>query len=153
MVLALRSAHLMRLAGKLGSALAVGEVPNGIRRILHFTGGTFAGPDLSGEILPGGGDWVLLRRDGVAELDIRMTLRTGDGALIHLSSSGLLEISSGDRALIERGEDIDPSRYYFRTSQRFETGADRYRWLNRRIAVGVGQRTPEGMVTEVFSVL
>jgi hypothetical protein len=34
----------------------------------------------------------------------------------------------------------------------FETGAERYRHLNRLIAVGVGQRTPTGMVTELYAV-
>jgi len=149
----LRSTHLTQLTGLLDKALVLGDVPYGARRILHFTGGRFSGAEFSGEILPGGGDWVLRRRDGVAELDIRMTLRTDDGALIYLSSSGLLEITPDDRARIECGEDVDPSRYYFRTQQRFETGAARWQWLNRLIAVGVGRRTSVGMVTEVYRVL
>ena len=150
---ALRSEYLMQLRGNLDKALALGEVPQGIRRILHFTGGSFTGERLAGEIVPGGGDWVLTRRDGVSELDIRMTLRTGDGALIYLESNGLFEISPENRARIEAGEDVDPASYYFRTSQRYETSAEKYSWLNRRITVGVGRRTPSGMVTEVFSIL
>ena len=143
----------MQLRGDLSPALAVGETPLGARRILHFTGGSFAGERLSGEILPGGGDWVLARRDGVSELDIRMTLRTADGALIYLRANGLCEISAQDRKRIESGEEIDPACYYFRTTQRYETAADRYRWLNARISVGVGRRTATGMATEVFILL
>ncbi len=150
---ALRSEYLMQLRGNLDKALALGEVPRGTRRILHFTGGTFTGERLAGEIVPGGGDWVLTRRDGVSELDIRMTLRTGDEALIYLQANGLFEISPETRARIEAGEDVDPASYYFRTSQRYETSAEKYQWLNRRIMVGVGRRTPSGMVTEVFSIL
>jgi len=150
---ALRSEYLMQLRGNLDKGLALGEVPKGMRRILHFTGGTFTGERLAGEIVPGGGDWVLTRRDGVSELDIRMTLRTGDGALIYLQANGLFEISPASRARIEAGEDVDPASYYFRTSQRYETSAERYSWLNRKITVGVGRRTPSGMVTEVFSIL
>jgi hypothetical protein len=33
----------------------------------------------------------------------------------------------------------------------FETGADRYRWLNRIVAAGVGTRTVTGMSTEIFA--
>jgi hypothetical protein len=150
---ALRSEYLMQLRGNLDKALALGEVPQGVRRILHFTGGSFTGERLAGEIVPGGGDWVLTRRDGASELDIRMTLRTGDGALIYLQANGLFEISPENRARIEAGEDVDPASYYFRTSQRYETSAEKYSWLNRRITVGVGRRTPSGMVTEVFSIL
>lgn len=140
---------LMQLRGELSPALVLGDT----RRILHFTGGAFTGERLAGEILPGGGDWVLTRRDGVSDLDIRMTLRTVDGALIYLSASGLFEVSNEDRKRIQAGEDIDPSSYYFRTTQRYETSADKYLWLNARISVGVGRRTATGMVTEVFTIL
>jgi hypothetical protein len=134
----LRHEHLMQLRANLGEPLIVGDVPKGLRRILHFTGGSFAGSKLLGEILPGGGDWVLRRGDGFAELDIRMTLRTADGALIYMQSQGLFQQAPED---------------YFRTSQRFETSAADYQWLNRRLAVGVGTRTKEGMVTESFTIL
>jgi hypothetical protein len=141
-------AHLMQLRAEFGPALDLGS-----RRLLPFAGGDFAGERLTGEILPVGGDWVRMRPDGVAELDIRMTLRTGDGALIELRSSGLADISAGDRERILRGEDVDPSRYYFRTEQRFETGAPSYLWLNRMLAVGSGRRTRTGMVTQAYAVL
>jgi hypothetical protein len=153
MTAGLRSSHLMQLRASLGEPLILGEGAAGDRRIMHFVGGSFSGARLAGDILPGGGDWVLRRRDGVSELDIRMTLRTADHALIYLQANGLFEISAQDRKRIEAGEDVDPSSYYFRTAQRFETGAADYAWLNRRIAVGIGRRTAEGMVTEVYCVL
>ena len=143
----------MQLRGNLSAALALGDTPAGARRILHFTGGTFEGEQLSGEILPGGGDWVLTRRDGVSELDIRMTLRTHDGGLIYLHSTGLLKISPQDRERVAAGDEVDPATYYFRTTQRYETSADKYLWLNTRLSVGVGRRTPTGMITEVFTIL
>ena len=43
------------------------------------------GPAAARKVLPGGGDWTLLRGDGVLELDLRVTLETDDGALIHMS--------------------------------------------------------------------
>ncbi len=143
----------MQLRAEFGPVLDLGQTPRGARRMLPFAGGSFQGERLGGQILPGGGDWVRMRQDGVAELDIRMTLRTEDGALIELRSSGLFEIAAEDRERIQRGEDVDSARYYFRTAQRFETGAASYQWLNRMLAVGSGRRTQTGMVTEAYALL
>jgi hypothetical protein len=103
-------------------------------------------------VLPGGGDWVLDRSDGIAELDIRFVLRTGDGQLIYLMSRGIVDMPPRVRERIRGGEDVDPAEYYFRTALLFETGADRYRRLNRLLALGSGRRTASGMVTDVFEV-
>ena len=99
----------------------LGDTPLGTRRILYMKGGSFSGPRLRGRILPGGGDWVLLRRDGVAQLDIRLTLRTDDEELIYVSCDGIFDIAPDARKRILQGEELDPSEYYFRTSFTFET--------------------------------
>jgi len=65
----------------------LGAVPHGTRIIAPISSGTFAGPRLRGKVLAGGGDWTLLRSDGVLELDLRITLETDDGASISMSSS------------------------------------------------------------------
>jgi hypothetical protein len=54
---------------------------------------------------------------------------------------------------LERGEAVDPERYYFRISPLFETAAPRYDWINRVIAVGIGHRLAEGPVYSIFEVL
>src|SRR5947209_15846740 len=67
----------------------IGAVPHGPRVTAPIASGHFEGPRLRGKVLPGGGDWTLLRGDGVLELDLRLTLETDDGALIHMTSFGL----------------------------------------------------------------
>jgi hypothetical protein len=52
-----------------------GAVPYGVRSFVPIAGGDFEGPRLRGKILPGGGDWLLLRSDGVLELDLRRWAR------------------------------------------------------------------------------
>jgi len=148
----LRSEFLLRLRAEFDGEQVLGDTPLGTRRILHVKRGSFLGSRLRGEILPGGGDWVLLRRDGVAQLDIRFTLRTDDGELVYASSSGISDIAPEVRQRIAQGTDVDPSEYYFRTALRFETGAHEYLWLNRLLAIGVGKRTAAGMETEVFAI-
>jgi Protein of unknown function (DUF3237) len=131
----------------------LGAVPHGIRSIIPVTGGNFEGPRLRGEVLSGGGDWLLLRDDGVLELDLRVTLETDDHALIHMTFQGLRHGPPDVIAALGRGEAIDPARYYFRTLPRFETSTDRYAYLNRIITVGVGEVRPDGAIHTIDEIL
>jgi len=145
---------LMTLQVKVGHVLDVGAVPYGTRRIAPLAGGNFEGPRLRGSVLPGGsGDWLLLRPDGVLELDFRATLRTDDGALISMKSFGLRYGPPEIIAALGRGETVDPSTYYFRTMPRFETAHSGYSFLNRLIAVATGDRRAEGPVYTIHEVL
>ena len=69
-----------------------------------------------------------------------------------MDCAGISDIPAEVRRRIQQGEEVDPSTYYFRTTPLFETGAQKYRWLNRLVAVGVGKRTAGGMVTDVFAI-
>jgi hypothetical protein len=51
--------------------LNVGDAGAGTRRIVYVTGGTVVGPKVNGEVLPGGGDWLVVRPDGTVVLDVR----------------------------------------------------------------------------------
>jgi hypothetical protein len=139
---------------KVGTPLNIGAVPHGSRRTAPLAGGTFEGPRLRGTILAGSSvDWQLLRSDGVLEMDLRLTLRTDDGALISMSSFGLRHGPPEVIAAIGRGETVDPSTYYFRTMPRFETAHPAYSFLNRRLAVASGDRRPEGPIYTIHEVL
>ena len=131
----------------------IGAGPHGARVIAPITGGTFEGPRLRGNVLPGGGDWTLLRSDGVLELDLRITLETDDGALIYMTSFGLRHGPADVLAALARGESVDPFTYYFRTAPRFEASAPRYAFLNRLIAVASGDRRPSGPIYTIDEVL
>src|SRR5579871_6757371 len=104
------SRALMMLQVAVGAPQKVGAVPHGARTIVPITGGQFDGPRLRGKVLPGGGDWTLLRSDGVLELDLRVTLETEDGALVKMSSFGHRHGPPEVLAAIGRGERVDPSR-------------------------------------------
>src|SRR5467141_1339384 len=83
------SRRLMTLQVVVPPPQRLGAVPHGTRVIAPITSGAFEGPRLRGRVLPGGGDWTLLRSDAVLELDLRITLETDDGALISMTSFGL----------------------------------------------------------------
>ena len=130
-----------------------GTVPLGMRTFVPVTGGEFEGPRLRGHILPGGGDWLLLRSDGVLELDLRITLETEDHALIFMTFQGLRHGPPDVIAALGRGEVVDPATYYFRTLPRFETSAAQYAFLNRIVSVGAGEARPDGAVHRIDEIL
>src|SRR5215475_4212289 len=103
----MESRLLMTLQVVVAGAQKIGAVPLGTRVTAPITSGHFEGPRLRGSVLPGGGDWTLLRADGVLELDLRLTLATDDGALIHLSSFGLRHGPPDVLAALSRGERVD----------------------------------------------
>src|SRR5260370_25403137 len=144
---------LMTLQVAVVGAQKIGAVPHGTRVTAPIASGHFEGPRLRGKVLPGGGDWTLLRSDGVLELDLRLTLETNDGALIHMTSFGLRHGPPEVIAALGRGETVDPSRYYFRTAPRFETSAPQYAFLNRLVAIAVGNRQPQGPIYSFSEVL
>jgi Protein of unknown function (DUF3237) len=147
------SRRLMMMQVAVAAPQRVGAGPHGTRVTAPIMDGHFEGPRLRGTVLPGGGDWTLLRADGVLELDLRVTLETDDGALIHMTSLGLRHGPADVLAALARGEIVDPSTYYFRTLARFETGHPKYLFLNRLLAVAGGDRRPNGPIYTVDEIL
>ena len=147
------SRRLMTLQVVVPPPQRLGAVPHGTRVIAPITSGAFEGPRLRGRVLPGGGDWTLLRSDAVLELDLRITLETDDGALISMTSFGLRHGPREVLAALARGESVDPSTYYFRTAPRFETSAPQYEFLNRLIAIASGDRRASGPIYTIDEVL
>ncbi len=131
----------------------LGQTPFGDRRIATVSGGSFEGERLNGRVLSGGGDWLLLRRDGVLQLDVRLIMETHDGHMIYMTYRGLRHGPADVMDKLNRGEPVDPSAYYFRTAPFFETSSETYGWLNGIVSVGVGSRKPEGPVYDVHRVL
>ncbi len=118
----------------------IGDTPQGTRFTFPITGGSFEGERLRGKVLPGGDDWAVKRSDGVIQLDLRITLETDDGALIHMTFEGLRDDSA-------------PGAPYFRTLPRFATVEGKYSYLNRLLAVGIGEIRPDGPVHLIEEVL
>jgi hypothetical protein len=116
----------------LQSRLDFGVGPLGRRVLFHSAGGSFEGEGLRGEVLPGGGDWALFRADTSMSLDVRLSLKTHDGALLHMTYGGRWltppELRA-DMADSSKRYFIDPSKYYYRTNPLFETGAAQYAWM------------------------
>jgi muconolactone delta-isomerase len=142
-----------RLEATLDQPLDFGEVLGGKRRIVPLAGGTFTGPEISGELLAGASaDWQIIAPDGTSFGDIRYTLRTGDGELLYVRSRGVRHGSAEVLVRLARGEDVDAGEYTFRASTRIETAAPGLDWLNRGVFIGVAARQADGVIYETYLV-
>ncbi len=143
---------LYRAEIAIDAPLEVGEIASGTRRVIPITGGWFRGPRLAGQVLAGGADWQVLRRDDIVEIEAHYTLRTDDGALIEIYNWGLRHGPPEVMARLAAGEAVDPADYFFRTTPRFRCGHPDYAWLNGVIAVANGSRRADAVAFDVFEV-
>ena len=131
--------HLFTLTATLRARPpALLNAPQGSRVIVTVTGGHFEGPKLRGTVDNSGGDWVSLRADGSIKLDVRVLLHTDDGADIFMRYEGI-------------GVRID-GQLKLATAPLFETGDERYAWLNNTQAIASGVSANNVVTYEVFGV-
>jgi hypothetical protein len=131
----------------------IGAGPFGHRMIARVMGGRVEGPRLNGKVLPGGGDWALIDGHDTLRLDARITLETDDGALVFASYRGVITPIDPETVVKVISGTIEPGAFYYRTTPSFETGDERYAWLNTLVAVAVGNLSTEGVSYDVFGVL
>ena len=129
----------------------IGDTHAGDRRVVGVSGGAFAGPGLKGRVVPGGSDWIVVRRDGVLIQDVRIVLRTDNGQDILMSYRGMRHGPEDVMERVNGGEDPDPSEYYFRTAPVFEAPEGEHDWLNKLVAFGVGRRRATGVTYAVYA--
>lgn len=144
--------YLMTYHADLNPPSNVGQGPAGTRQIHDVSGGWFEGPRLKGKILPSGADWLLIGPDGIGRLDVRATFETDDGAHIYLQYEGILSLNEKiQRAMAEGGETQYGDTYFF-TQPRFETGDERYSWLNSIVTVGEGRTLPRAVEYRLYQI-
>ena len=115
----------------------VGKTPDGLRINWQIDPGRFSGPNIEAVVLAGSGDWMRVRPDGVALVDVRACLETTERARISAAYRGVLDLGPDgyDRAL--RGEFVPLPPLV--VAPTFETGDPRWLWLNRAQCLGVGR--------------
>jgi uncharacterized protein DUF3237 len=112
------------------------QTPVGIQMVFIAKGGRVEGPGLRGEVLPGGGDWLLVGDDQIGRVDVRATIGMEDGALIHYTAGGIIKIPADGLERLGNGERLPFEETYVRTTPKFETSDERYSWLNELVVVG-----------------
>lgn len=152
LVEALPVQHLFDISVNLSPAQVI-PTPTGLRMVFITTGGHVEGPRLTGEILPGGGDWLLIGSDGAGRVDVRATIRTDDGTLIHYESRGIIKIPPGGLDRLASGEILPFADTYIRTTPKFETSDERYAWLNEVVTLGYNVLSPNHIDYRIYGVL
>jgi len=110
---------------KIANTVTLGESKRGVRRVIPITGGTFAGPQIKGEILSGGEDCQLVRPDGDTELSARYLLKTDDGYIIQVVNKALIHT------------DIKVNAFYCKSVIDLEAPTNSpYDYLNHAIFIG-----------------
>ena len=120
-----------------GTRTVVENGPQGTRTIVQILGGRFEGPRLKASVQVPAGDWITNRADGSYKLDVRLTMKTDDGALILVTYNGIGQTTSAGASL--------------RAAPLFETGDARYAWLTRLQAVAVGERVGTDVKYNVYA--
>ncbi len=129
--------HLFAYSATLERPEIIGPVPEGILANFYVTGGIVEGPRLNGKLLPVGGDWLTLRPDGVAEIDVRITMKMLDDALIFVRYRGTADLGSDGYQRFLRG-DLPPT-LALRTVPEFRVAAPQYQWLHRILCISTGE--------------
>ncbi len=129
--------YLGRLRADIGTRTVVENGPQGTRTIVQILGGRFEGPRVKASVQTPAGDWITNRADGSYRLDVRLTLKTDDGALILVTYNGIGQTTAAGASL--------------RAAPLFETGDSRYTWLTRLQAVAVGERAGSTVSYDIYA--
>lgn len=138
---------LFYLEAVCGPEIHIGDVGKGEMNIYPVIGGYFEGEKMRGEIMNFGADWNYFQHsDGIDVISTRYLLKTDDGVVISIFTDGRCIETPEQMEMESRGEFVDPGTYYFRQHLFFQTGAEKYKWLNGIIAFAVIGFKPTGEI-------
>ena len=125
------------------------------RAAVYAASGTIAGPKLNGRVVPmSGGDFPLVRPNGVIDFDARYLLEADDGAIIYMQNRGYRWARSADIAeRMARNEAVGADDYYMRVAPQFDAPAGPHEWMSRHLFVGVAEKIPNANRIHYFVVL
>ena len=117
------------------------NTPSGMRTILEVEQAKLDGARLSATLKgAAAADWATIGPDMTCTLDVRSTFETHDGALLFTHYRGRIDLSK------------PPGESPVYAAPLFETGDDRYSWLNRIQAVAKGRLDGQTLTYEIFEV-
>src|SRR3954447_4973865 len=149
----LQTRYVFTITTHIGAVTSAGDVGHGVRRIIPITGGEVRGADINGKVCAFGADFQVIRPNELIELEAKYAFETDDGAIVYVENRG---IRFGPLELLQRlkrDEPVDPKLIYFRTTPKFETGAEKYRWLMEYLFIGSAARHSDRVVIDVHQVL
>ena len=150
---ALETRYVFTITARVGEVTTAGETGHGVRRIIPIIGGEVKGEGISGKVLPFGADFQIIRPNELIELEAKYAFATDDGAVVYVENKGIRFGPVDLLQKLKRGEPVDPNLIYCRTVPKFETGAEKYRWLMQHIFIASAARHADRVVIDVHQVL
>ena len=149
----LETRYVFTLTVRIAEVTSVGDIGTGVRRIIPIIGGEVKGEKVNGKVLPFGADFQIIRPNELIELEAKYAFETDDGAVVYVENKGMRFGPVDLLQKLKRGEPVDPRLIYFRTVPKFETGAEKYRWLMENLFIGSAARHADRVVIDVHQVL
>ena len=87
---------------------------------------------------------MLVGEDGLMRMDVRVQLRTDDGAVLLARYRGTARPTEQMQVALATGQPTAFDDQAIRTVWRLESGDPRYAWLNEAVFVGEGRVLPAG---------
>ena len=88
----------------------------------------------------------------LTRVEARYFLKADDGTVIEITNPGVRTASPEVTEHLAKGDVVDPSAYYFRTTPRFEVAAGKHEWLRRSAFVARGIRRPDRVEIDYYVV-
>lgn len=116
-----------------------GDGPRGHRLVGPIVGARLEGEGvMASQRGTSSADWLIQGPDGTIVVDVRMSVRTDDGAFLQITYGGRASWADG----IGSGDVF--------SAFTFDTDDERYAWLRRRLVVGRGVVRPDQGVYSLF---
>jgi len=128
-----------------------GAWPRRTRLLGPIQDGCFTGPSLRGTIRSGRDEARSLWPAGERTPDVGLALDTDDGHCMVMAYRGLAWISLQMWQRMGHAMPPDPAAASFRTTPMFLTRSAQYGWLNRLVAVSIGQWAPPHLRYTVYA--
>ena len=148
----LKTKYVFTITARIAEVTSAGDVGHGVRRIVPIIGGDVRG-QINGKVCPFGADFQIIRPNELIELEAKYALQTDDGAIVYVENKGIRFGPADLLQRLKRDEPVDPRLIYCRTSPKFETGHEKYRWLMEYLFVASVARHADRVVIDVHQVL
>jgi hypothetical protein len=120
--------------------------PLGTRQYWQVSEASLEGERIRARLAASGGDWMAMSPNGFWRPDVRAQFVTDDGAVVLMHYTGLVQQTGTFAAAAQADRPTDWDDQYVRLAIRFDTGDERYAWLNTSLFVAAGRLLGTGRI-------
>jgi hypothetical protein len=120
--------------------------PSGALQYWQVSEASLSGPRISAVLSGTGIDWMQMSEDGFWRPDVRAQFVAGDGAVILMRYTGLVQQTAAFKKAAEQDHSTDWTDQYMRLSIEFATNNSKYRWLEQSLFVAAGRLLGTGKI-------